>query len=115
MKKHTYQQRLVAGLQALGCQQVASKNRYLIFRYDHHDGGYGHYLVGKYGALRHSRTGAAVGSVSMGDNQNQTKTYKDILALGDKALGTSSNSGTSSPQTQRESGTPVRELNQEKG
>lgn len=80
MSKHTFEERLVAGLLADGWHEVPASSRYRTFE----KAGKPHVFVGSSGALRMGRTASS--SRSVGDPQRQTTIYQAILALGTDKL-----------------------------
>lgn len=87
MKKHTYQERLIAGLLALGFtqQKIQPSKKYTKFTRDNPGAGFTILHVGKMGALRCGPSASA--SYSVGDpGSPNNKYYQRVLAAGDAAL-----------------------------
>lgn len=82
MSAPTYEERLVAGLTALGYPEAkSSSSKFRAFK--RVDGRF--YFVGRAGALRVGRV--VSDSYSVGDPGNQTGLYSTALLAGDRALG----------------------------
>ena len=78
--KHTYHDRLVAGLTAMGYKVVNNKSRYaFLYTSDKYK-----LFVGANGALRSGE--CATASHSIGQASSQSTFYKMVLVKGDAAL-----------------------------
>lgn len=89
MKNKTYQERLEAGLLALGYTQDLNARTGKYDTFIPPKGGETRTFIGKAGALRVGRTVSS--SVSLGDPSNQTGAYKHALELGDRRLAANGN------------------------
>lgn len=80
--KHTFEQRLAAGLKATGWQEDPhGRSRFREFK--RHDKSF-KFFVGPNGALRSGEV--ATRSYSIGTASNQTGFYRQVLAAGDRVL-----------------------------
>lgn len=88
--KHTFQERLVAGLKALGYQQLEGTRRFVIFSAGQiqilrdRPPRENKFFVGRNGALRCGPVQSR--SYSVGDPSYMNEKYKAILAAGDTAI-----------------------------
>ena len=74
----SYQDKLIAGLLAIGCIEEPTRSKYRMFT---RQGWRGRFFVGSHGALRYGQTGAT--SHSAGNPAMKTRFFMNVISAGE--------------------------------